>query len=82
MVEGTIQKLDLSNREAVIEDAEGREIVVRFTERANVEIIEPETVGLMGGELEDLEEGYLVELELSAKREDGSFVCDSVTCIS
>ena len=82
MFEGTIQKLDLDNRQAVVEDQEGREIIVRFTERANVEVVEPETVGLMGGELEDLQEGYQVELELNAKNEDGSYFCDSVTCIS
>ena len=82
MFEGTIQRLDMENRRAIVEDAEGREIVVRFAERANVEVVEPETVGLMGGELEDLAEGYLVQLDLGNQNEEGVFTCDSVTCLS
>lgn len=82
MLEGTINKLDLKNRSAVILDEQGNEITIRFTERTNVEVAEDETVGTVGGELEDLEEGFLVELELTARNEDGSFYCDSVYCIS
>ena len=47
-----------------------------------MEVIEDETVGLMGGELEDLEEGYHVEIEVASKNEDGSIVCDSIACVS
>lgn len=82
MIEGKIINLDLANRSAVILGEDGNEIPVKFAARLNVEIIEPETVGLMGGDLEDLEEGYEVEVELASKNDDGSFICDSIACIS
>jgi hypothetical protein len=47
-----------------------------------VEVIEDETVGLMGGELEDLEEGYEVEIEVASINKDGSIICDSIACVS
>ena len=82
MLEGTIRNFDLENRSAVIVESNGNEYLVRFTKGVNVEVNEPETVGLMGGELEDLEEGYEVEMELTSQNEDGTFICDSIACIS
>lgn len=82
MIEGKIINLDLAKRSAVILGEDGNEILVKFAARINVEVIEPETVGLMGGELEDLEEGYEVEVELASQNEDGSFICDSIACVS
>ena len=67
MIEGRIKHLDAANRSALIVSENGNEIRVNFTLRTNVEIIEDETVGLMGGELEDLQEGYEVELEVAAR---------------
>ena len=58
MIEGRISQLDLENRSAVVVEENGNQIQVNFALRTNVEVIEDETVGLMGGELEDLEEGY------------------------
>ena len=60
MIEGRISQLDLENRSAVVVEENGNQIQVNFALRTNVEVIEDETVGLMGGELEDLEEGYYV----------------------
>ncbi|MEC7418240.1 MAG: hypothetical protein VX420_08545 [SAR324 cluster bacterium] len=82
MLEGKIINLDLENRSAVLLGEDGNEISVKFAARLNVEIIEPETVGLMGGDLEDLEEGYEVEVELASQNDDGSFICDSIACVS
>ena len=82
MIEGRIKNLDAANRSALIVSENGEEIRVNFTLRTNVEIIEDETVGLMGGELEDLQEGYEVELEVASTNEDGSIVCDSIACVS
>jgi hypothetical protein len=82
MIEGRITKLDLENRSAVIVEETGTEYAVTFPERMNVEIIEDETVGTQGGELEDLEVGFEVEVELASRNEDGSYICDSVVCIS
>ena len=82
MIEGKIINLDLAKRSAVILGEDGNAIPVKFAVRINVEVIEPETVGLMGGELEDLEEGYEVEVELTSQNEDGSFICDSIACVS
>mgnify|MGYP006159563979 CR=1 FL=1 len=59
MIEGRISQLDLENRSAVVVEENGNQIQVNFALRTNVEVIEDETVGLMGGELEDLEDGDL-----------------------
>ena len=82
MIEGRISQLDLENRSAVVVEENGNQIQVNFALRTNVEVIEDETVGLMGGELEDLEEGYYVEIEVALKNDDGSIICDSIACVS
>ena len=82
MIEGRISQLDLENRSAVVVEENGNQIQVNFALRTNVEVIEHETVGLMGGELEDLEEGYHVEVEIAATNDDGSIMCDSIACVS
>ena len=40
------------------------------------------SVGLMGGNLEDLEEGFEVEIEVASTEKDGSIICDSIACVS
>ena len=82
MIEGKISKLDLSSRTAVLEDASGKEITLKFPERMNVEIVEPETMGTMGGDLEDLEPGYMVQVDISTTEDDGICVCDSLVSLS
>ena len=82
MIEGRISQLDLENRSAIIVEENGNQIKVNFALRTNVEVIEHETVGLMGGELEDLEEGYHVEVEVASTNDDGSIKCDSIASVS
>ena len=82
MIEGRISQLDLENRSAIIVEENGNQIQVKFALRTNVEVIEHETVGLMGGELEDLEEGYYVEVEVASTNDDGSIMCDSIASVS
>ena len=82
MIEGRISQLDLENRSAIIVEENGNQIQVNFALRTNVEVIEHETVGLMGGELEDLEEGYYVEVEVASTNDDGSIMCDSIASVS
>jgi len=82
MIEGRISQLDLENRSAIIVEENGNQIKVNFALRTNVEVIEHETVGLMGGELEDLEEGYYVEIEVASTNDDGSIMCDSIASVS
>ena len=82
MIEGRIKHLDVANRSALIVEGDGNEIQVNFALRTNVEVIEDETVGLMGGELEDLQEGFEVEIEVASKNKDGSVICDSIACVS
>ena len=82
MIEGRISQLDLENRSAIIVEENGNQIKVNFALRTNVEVIEDETVGLMGGELEDLEEGYHVEIEVASTNDDGSIICDSIASVS
>ena len=82
MIEGRLSQLDLENRSAVIVEENGNQIQVNFSFSTNLDVIEHETVGLMGGELEDLEEGYHVEVEVASTNEDGSIMCDSIACVS
>ena len=82
MIEGRISQLDLENRSAIIVEENGNQIKVNFALRTNVEVIDHETVGLMGGELEDLEEGYHVEVEVASTNDDGSIMCDSIASVS
>ena len=82
MSEGRISQLDLENRSAVVVEENCNQIQVNFALRTNVEVIEDETVGHMGGELEDLEEGYHVEVEVASTNDDGSIMCDSIASVS
>ena len=82
MLEGRIKTLDVANRRAVVTTQEGQDIDVTFPAGALIEVAEPETMGTMGGELEDLHEGYLVEIEVAAHDADGSCTCASLVCVS
>ncbi len=82
MITGRIKTLDVANRRVVIATPEGKEMTLTFPEGANIEVAEPETMGTMGGELEDLQEGYYVEVEVSEYSADGSCTCASLVCVS
>ena len=82
MIEGRIKKIDVAQRTAVITTEENQELTLTFPDGANIEVIEPATMGTMGGELEDLKEGYLVEVEVGAQGADGRCVCTSLVSVS
>ena len=82
MVEGTISTIDVKNRTAVITEENGKEHTVHFPEGVSIEVSELETVGTVGGDLEDLDIGYLVELEVGEIHSDGSCTCASLISIS
>ena len=82
MIEGRIKKIDLAHRTAVIVTQDNQDVVLTFPAGANIEVREPTTMGTMGGELEDLREGYLVEVELGAQDADGKCACASLISVS
>ena len=82
MLEGTIRKLDLENRTAVIAVTDGKKLTVKFPEDLVIGVSELETVGTMGGDLEDLDVGYIVEFEVHDHQEDGTCTCLSLESIS
>jgi hypothetical protein len=82
MIEGQIKKIDLSQRTVTITTQDNQELMLTFPDGANIEVHEPTTMGTMGGELEDLREGYFVELELGAHDAEGKCACASLICIS
>ena len=82
MIEGRIKKVDVARRTAVITTENDKDITITFPERVNIEVAEPETMGTMGGELADLQEGYYVEIEVGVQDADGKWSCDSLVCIS
>jgi len=81
MIEARIKKIDLAQRTAVIITQDNQDVVLTFPEDANIEVREPTTMGTMGGKLEDLREGYFVEVELGAQG-DGKCACASLICVS
>ena len=82
MIEARIKKVDLAQRTAVIITQDNQDVTLTFAEGANIEVREPTTMGTMGGELEDLREGYFVEVELGAHDADGKCACASLICVS
>lgn len=82
MIEGQIKKIDLTQRTVTINTQDNQEITLIFPEGANIEVHEPATMGTMGGDLEDLREGYYVEVELSAHDAEGKCTCASLVCVS
>lgn len=82
MLEGKIRKLDLAERTVVVQTADGREVTARVPESTIIEVSEPETMGTMGGTLEDLEVGYLVELDVHEPGHDGVCHCNALVSIS
>ena len=82
MIEARIKKVDVAHRTAVITTEDNRELSITFPEEANIEVAEEETMGTVGGELTDLQEGFYVELELDAQDADGKWSCGSLVCIS
>ncbi len=82
MIEGRIKKIDVAQRTAVITTEDNQDIAITFPEEANIEVAEEETMGTVGGELADLQEGFLVEVEIAAQDTDGKWSCDSLVCVS
>ncbi len=82
MIEAQIKKVDLAHRMVVITTQDNQEFILTFPKGANIEVTEPSTMGTMGGDLEDLREGYFVEVELGAHGSDGKCACTSLVCIS
>jgi hypothetical protein len=82
VIEAQIKKIDLANRTVVINTHDNQEITLTFPQGANIEVHEPTTMGTMGGGLEDLKEGYFVEVELGAHNSAGKCACASLICIS
>ena len=82
MIQAQIKKIDLAHRTVTIATRDQQELTLTFPEGANIEVAEPETMGTMGGDLDDLKEGYFVEVELGAHDSDGRCNCVSLVCIS
>jgi hypothetical protein len=80
MAYGQIRRLDPTERTALIALDDGREVAVTFPSHANIEVLEPTTLGTMGGTLEDLKVGYWVEAQIP----DGESpcACSSLRCLS
>jgi len=83
MTEGRIKRIDLPHRTVTITTTQdNQELTLTFPDGANIEVVEPTTLGTMGGNLGDLREGYFVEVELGAHGADGKCACASLVCIS
>ena len=81
MVEAKIRRIDSEQRILFVTTAAGAEMIVRIPEQSVIEVSEPNTMGTMGGTIHDLEEGYLVQLDVEP-HQDGSCNCTSLVCIS
>ena len=81
-MQGIIRRLDVANRMLVVEAGDGKELTVRLPVDASIDVVEHETMGTMGGDMEDLEVGYLVEVDIGHEHEDGTCTCASLECVS
>ena len=81
MVYGQIRRLDPAGRLAVIALDGGREVSVTLPPGANIEVLEPTTMGTMGGSFEDLRVGYWVEAQIH-EHEETACSCTSLICRS
>jgi hypothetical protein len=81
MAYGQIRQIDAEQRTAVIALEDGREIALSFPPSANIEVLEPTTLGTMGGTLHDLKVGYWVNAAVPAPA-DGACSCTSLVCLS
>lgn len=82
MIEGRIKTVDVARRMAVITTQAGEDVTITFPERVNIEVAEPETMGSMGGDLADLQEGFSVEVEVGGPDPEGMYACASLVCVS
>jgi hypothetical protein len=80
LVDGQIRQLDPSHRQVVIALDDGREVTVTLAPEANIEVVEPTTLGTMGGTFDDLRVGYWVKAEVSGQGE--ACGCSSLVCVS
>jgi hypothetical protein len=81
LAQGQIRRIDPAQRLAVIALEDGREVTVTFHPDANIEVVEPATLGTMGGTLEDLKVGYWVEAALH-EHGGNACSCQSLVCLS
>jgi hypothetical protein len=81
MAYGQIREIDVSKRTAVIALENGREVTLSFPPGANIEVLEPATLGTMGGTLADLKVGYWVNASIPEPA-DGACSCSSLVCLS
>jgi hypothetical protein len=81
MAYGQIRHLDIARRTAVIALESGGEVTVTFPPGANIEVVEPTSLGTMGGTLEDLRVGYWVDASIP-EAGAGPCSCVSLTCLS
>ena len=80
MVEAQIKQVDRIRRTVLVTTTDGKELSLRIGDDTNIEIMELETAGEEPGSLEDLQEGYMVEVEYSEA--DSGSACHSLVCIS
>jgi hypothetical protein len=80
MAYGQIRRLDPAGRTALIALDDGREVAVTFPLHANIEVLEPTTLGTMGGTLDDLRVGYWVDALIPEGESPCS--CSSLRCLS
>ena len=82
MVEGQIRNINRAERKAVIVTREGKEVPVQFGPHARFEVFEPASGGLKGGTLDDIGEGYLVQMEIHSHNTDGTCNCGALVSVS
>ena len=80
MVEAQIKRVDLARRTVEVKTVDGRELSLRIGDDTDIEVMEWETAGEEPGTLEDIHEGYLVEVEFTEG--EGGYACHSLVCIS
>ncbi|MFQ5839672.1 MAG: hypothetical protein ACE5HK_03010 [Candidatus Methylomirabilales bacterium] len=81
IVEATVKKVDLASRAVEVTTTEGRDLTLKLDEDSTIEVAEEETMGTIEGSLEDLQVGFIVEVELE-EHADGMCSCSNLSCVS
>jgi hypothetical protein len=82
MIQGKIKMLDLESRKVVIAAEDGRELTMRVPDGKIIEVAEPATLGMMGGDLKDLTVGHWVRVAIDEHHADGTCTCGTLISIS
>lgn len=81
MIDARIRTIDVPGRTVTVTTEDGRDVTLAVHDDANIEVLEPATMGMMRGTLDDLREGYWVQVAFD-EHAGGPCHCSALVCVS